>query len=120
MEQLHNTKRTYNPEKEQAWRQVITEWSQSGQSQVAFCRERQISRYRFVYWKQRLELGGNSVGKVAFVHVGDISGRKIRAGIMKRTSEPMFLTVNGRYRIEVVEGFSGEALKRLLDVLEGR
>ena len=120
MEQLQNTKRTYNPEKEQAWRQIIEEWSRSEQSQVAFCRDRQISRDRFVYWKRRLESGGISVGKVSLVHVADVSGRRIRAGEMRGTSEPMFVTVNGRYRIEVGEGFGGEALRRLLDVLEGR
>jgi hypothetical protein len=32
----------------------------------------------------------------------------------------MFVTVNGKYRIEVGEGFGGETLRRLLDVLEGR
>ncbi len=120
MEHLNNTERTYNPDKEQAWRQVIAEWSRSGQSQVGFCRDRQISRDGFVYWKRRLESNALSVGKVALVHVGDITGRKIRAGIMGRTSEPMFVTVNGKYRIEVGEGFGGETLKRLLDVLEER
>jgi transposase len=119
-EQTRNTARTYNPEKEQAWRQKIAEWSRSGQSQVAFCRERQISRYRFVYWKRRLESNDISGGKVSLVHVADISGRKVRAEVMRRTSEGMFFTVNGKYRIEVGEGFGGETLKRLLDVLEGR
>jgi len=53
-EQLQNTARTYNPKKEQAWRQTIAKWRWSGQSQVAFCRERQISRDRFVYWKWKV------------------------------------------------------------------
>ncbi|MEO0250039.1 MAG: hypothetical protein ABIN58_11040 [candidate division WOR-3 bacterium] len=120
MEQPQKLERSHNPEKEQAWRQVITEWSQSGQSQVAFCRERQISRYGFVYWKRKLESGGVLGGELALVHVADVSGRRIRAGVMRGTSEPMFLTVNGRYRIEVGDGFGEGALKRLLDVLEGR
>ena len=121
MEHLNDTERTYNPEKEQAWRQVIAEWSRSGQSQVGFCRDRQISRARFVYWKRRLESEDISGGKVTLMHVGNISGRTVRAGMtLTGTSEPMFVTVNGKYRIEVGEGFGGDALKRLLDVLEGR
>jgi transposase len=120
MKQLKNVEKTYNPEKEQAWRQVIAEWRRSGQSQVAFCRDRQISRYRFVYWKRRLESNGISMEKVSLVQVADISGREVQAGMMRRTPETMFFTVNGKYRIEVGEGFGGETLKRLLDVLEGR
>jgi hypothetical protein len=120
MEQPRSPERPYNPEKEQTWRQIVAEWNRSGQSQVAFCRYRQISRARFVYWKRRLESEDISGGKVTLMHVGDLSDSTVRTGMTPRgMSEPMVLTVNGKYRIEVGERFDGVTLKRLLDVLEG-
>lgn len=56
-EQLQNMARICYLEKEQARRQTIAEWKESGQNRVTFYRERQISIDRFVYWKRKAESG---------------------------------------------------------------
>ena len=50
------------------------------------------------------------MGNVFLVHAADISGRKVRAGMTRRKPEAVFVTVNGRYRVEVGEGFEGGTL----------
>ena len=37
----------------QFWREQITEWEQSGQSQKSFCEEHDLSYHRFGYWRRK-------------------------------------------------------------------
>jgi hypothetical protein len=39
---------------ESHWRQLIEEWSRSGQTQPAFCRQRDVSLWSFRSWRGRL------------------------------------------------------------------
>jgi hypothetical protein len=40
----------------QKWRQHIEEWRNSGLSQQAFCRDRNLSYHQFHYWRKKLAL----------------------------------------------------------------
>jgi hypothetical protein len=38
----------------QQWRQHIEDWRNSGLSQHAFCRDRELSYHKFHYWRKKL------------------------------------------------------------------
>src|SRR5712671_2705597 len=46
--------RTRDPNKEQYWRQIVAEWSGSGDSVRSFCRARRLSEASFYAWRRML------------------------------------------------------------------
>jgi hypothetical protein len=49
MEQVSNP-----PSRRAYWRAHLERWRQSGQSQKAYCREQDLSYFRFQYWRRKL------------------------------------------------------------------
>jgi hypothetical protein len=47
--------------KQSHWEGIIESWKQSGQSQISFCKGKEISYGRFCYWKKRFELGRSNL-----------------------------------------------------------
>ena len=41
-------------EREQFWRQRITDWQASGLSGMAYCKQQSLTYCRFVYWRKKL------------------------------------------------------------------
>jgi hypothetical protein len=67
-----------NQRREQAWakwRDLVSEQEQSGQSVAAFCRDRELARSQFIYWKRRLR----EAGRASFVEV-----KLARSGVESR------------------------------------
>jgi transposase-like protein len=69
-----------DPDREERWRAVVSEWEQSGQSARAFCRERQVNEHTFYGWRRELRRrdgqsknSGGSGCRQRFVQV-DIAG----------------------------------------------
>jgi hypothetical protein len=48
------TRRERSRKARQQWRKLISEQARSGQSVAAFCRERELGRSHFWWWKKRL------------------------------------------------------------------
>ena len=46
-----------NPEREQRWHSVLTQWHQSEQTISAFCQQRHLSKPVFCYWQRKLGFG---------------------------------------------------------------
>ena len=95
------------------WREQVAAWKNSGVSQSRFCKQRGLSRFVFGRWKIQVE-GRSPRGGARLV--------RLRAGKLPISlgGGGIQLWIQGRYRVEVAEGFEAQTLSRLLQVLEGR
>ena len=125
--------------REAHWRQVLADWSGSGLSKVAFCRERGLSPSAFHWWKGELVRrdaarrscsSGPSRPKAeeakttpAFVAVRVAEGGSGGSAVREREDGGLAGAVevvlgNGR-RVRVSSGFDAEVLARVVGALEG-
>jgi hypothetical protein len=127
-------------EREAYWRQAVGDWSRSGLSKVAFCRERDLSPSGFHWWKgelarrdaARLRSRSTSSSSAkdrapkampAFVAVRLAEGSVAGAAVPPRVEGGDGVAVevvlgNGR-RVRVGSGFDAGLLARVVSVLEG-
>ena len=98
--------------KRHSWEGHIREWKLSGLSQSEYCREHRISIKCFGYWKRKFTQSEPSISLI------EVTGFKA-SRIFSRPN-PLFLTVGGRYRVEIECGFDSETLDQLLRFLENR
>jgi ATP-dependent helicase YprA (DUF1998 family) len=107
-----------NQRREQAWakwRDLVSEQEQSGQSVAAFCRDRELARSQFIYWKRRLR----EAGRAPFVEVRLAPpgvGPREQARALGSTSIEVRLR-NGR-SVMVAANFDARHLRALLAVVE--
>jgi hypothetical protein len=96
------------------WRELNRGWQSSGQTIVAYCRERQVNPGTFAWWRRELaRRDGLRVGsrlKPSFVEV--------KVGSDRRGCGYELALANGR-RIVVPVDFEAGVLRRLLSVAEG-
>ena len=97
-------------EKEETWTSHVEALKLSGLSQIDYCREHNLSRHRFTYWKCKLY---RKTSPVKFI---PISGGTVRSRIGYNNSTPIKLNI-GSYQIEVGDGFSPETLTNLISTL---
>ena len=92
------------------WRLHIQAWQDSGLSQRAYCKKKNLSEYRFSKWKSRLAKNDNVASR--FVRVPLTTGLPvpIKAGVLHVHCP------NG-FRVDINEEFDSELLKKLLTVL---
>ncbi|MHC4481041.1 MAG: IS66 family insertion sequence element accessory protein TnpA [Planctomycetota bacterium] len=124
-------------EREQRWREVVAEWSRSGLTQTAFCRERGLSLASFHWWKRELvrrdggrspkqqAQGGKSsrTGTRGFLPVRVVGAHECEAaGAQERPRDGQtgleVVLGNGR-RVRVGCEVDGELLAKVVTVLEG-
>ena len=88
------------------WQRHIEKWSQSGLSQVAYCRECNLKIKSFTYFKSRLKKNL----PVQFVQVP-----------VEPVRVPSFVKLNigSSFQIEIPDGFSQNTLTQVLQVLGG-
>jgi len=98
--------------KHNSWQGHIRGWKLSGLSQAEYCREHRLSIKCFGYWKRKVS---KSELRASLVEVTELKASQIFSPPI-----PLFLTIGGRYRIEIEHGFDSETLVRLLRVLENR
>ena len=106
------TRKEKNREKQEYWRSHIKAWEESGLSQVDYCRENNLSRHRFTYWKCK---GDKKTVSMTFVPV--LSKPSNQHSIMHNTA-PLKVLIGDRYRVEVGDGFSPDTLSRLMEALK--
>jgi hypothetical protein len=116
------------------WREILAEWSGSGLSQAAFCRQRGFSSITFSGWKRHFRVAaaaptwprGLAVGGVTAPQVPRPTGpmrprpRFIELAAEPRPSEPAVYEVrlaNGRV-VRVGPEFDPATLRRLLATVE--
>ena len=88
------------------WQTHIEQWSHSGLSQVAYCRQNNLKIKSFVYFKAKIKRRNLPV---AFVQIPD-----------EPLNTPSFLKLNigSGFQIEIPDGFSGVTLERVLMTLK--
>ena len=99
--------------REKYWQEQMTAWKASGLKQMQYCREHQISKNAFVYWK--LKLLGKDASPATLVPVSAHQLRHMRHG---DGWAPIRLAVGERYHIEIRPGFNAQTLQEILGVLE--
>jgi len=99
--------------REQYWQEQMTAWKASGQKQMQYCREHQLSKHAFVYWK--LKLLGKDPVPAALV---PISAHQLRHLRRQDGSAQIRLVVGERYEVDLQPGFDAQTLQEILGVLE--
>jgi len=96
-----------NKELHELWKHHLTIWSASGLSQTEYCRQNDLSRDRFNYWKRKLK------------------PKNLPVEFVQITSESMSIHLNGLklnigpgLQIEIPDGFSQATLKQVLATLK--
>lgn len=99
-------------DKQKQGRAKVAAWKSSGLSQREYCERSGVSRSTLAYWSSRVNAEKISSG---FVEIEDPS-----ASTGGGDAVPIEVLVGDRYRVRLAGGFSAEALKRVLQVLESR
>jgi len=84
------------------WTEKLADWSGSGLSIAAWCRQNDVNYHRFLYWRKRLETPPEGAGRFVQLSVG---------------KSPLHLECNG-IMIHVGHGFDRVLLKDLLTLLK--
>lgn len=92
------------------WNDHIKRWKGSGLSQIDYCRENNLLKHRFTYWKCKNNKKANPVKFIPVIS-------KPATSPLPNSIEPLRVHVGDKYCIEVGEGFSGETLIRLINTL---
>lgn len=99
-------------EKERIGREHVAAWRASGLTQRRYCEEHEYSRSSLGYWSWKIN---NEKRTDGFVEV-PIAGNSTA----ESATTVVELCVGERYRLRIAEGFSAQALRRVLDVIEPR
>jgi transposase len=99
--------------REQFWQEQMAGWKASGLKQMQYCREHQLSKHAFVYWK--LKLLGKDPVTATLVPVRSQQLRQMRH---EEGSAQIRLVVGERYHVEIQPGFNAQTLQEILGVLE--
>ena len=100
-----------NRKKQEFWSSHIESWKGSGLKQIDYCRENNLSRHRFTYWKCKLN---KKIEPLTFI---PIPGNTIRSQIDLNNQATLKLNIGGSYQIEIGDGFSSETLSSLIRTL---
>jgi len=98
-------------EREESWLRHIKDWEESGLTQVEYCRQNNLSRHRFTYWRCKRKRKEEPIKFVPLY-------RKQIIGNPSLNNSGIRLIIGDRYRVEVGEGFSEDVLYRLVAALE--
>ena len=109
-----HSRKERNEEKQRNWASHIEGWKSSGLSQVEFCRQNDLSRVQFTYWKRKLLKKSDSV--TFFQVLGKSLGSE---GLLVNHQAPLKLIIDSRYKIEIGDGFSPATLSVLIRTLGG-
>ena len=96
-----------NEARREYWQSHIDQWSESGMSQLEYCRHNDLIPHRFTYWKTKF-IKQNL--PVEFV--------QIKPGNMPIDLSNLKLNLGQGVQIDIPDGFSQTTLERLLMTLK--
>jgi hypothetical protein len=105
------TREDQNREKKRVWTSRINAWKSSGLTQVEYCRQKELSKCQFTYWKCKLD---KKEVPVKFV---SIPGESVQSQVLRDNQAPIKLIIDSRYQIEIGDGFSPGTLSALICTL---
>jgi hypothetical protein len=106
------TREEKNRKKAEYWRSHIEVWRKSGLSQIDYCRNNNLSRCRFTYWKCKDDKQSKPMTFIPVLHKPSKIPRTVK------NTAPLKVLMGDRYRIEIGDGFTPETLSRLMYTLE--
>lgn len=99
------------------WQQRIQEWEASELTQVAFCKEQNLSFENFKKWRQRLSARTTSSKRLRLVPIAAAVDQK---AVNASVEQPKALTVHvGALRLDVPRDFDSDHLTMLVRTLQG-
>ena len=98
-------------EKRIYWEEMVSRWETSGLSQIEFCRQNDLNRHRFNYWKRRIKKCTMSIPLVQLGGLSSLSEKYFSE------AAKLGLSINGRFRIEICDGFNPVTLEQLIRTL---
>jgi len=95
--------------KREQWRVHSAAWQESGQTQGEYCKRHGLNLKTFAYWRRRFKAESSTVRLV-----------KLPTETLQQSQESTLrVLIDGRYTIEVADGFNPATLGRVLEVLRG-
>ena len=95
--------------KREHWQAHMEAWHQSGQTRAAYCEQHGLKLTTFTYWRHRLKTDSTSVRLI-----------QLPTGALRQPEgTTLRVVVDGRFTIEVTDGFNPATLARILEVLQG-
>jgi hypothetical protein len=92
------------------WRCHLEQWQHSGLTQIEYCRQQDVSRDRFSYWKKRL-LPAQAPGPTPLAGPGFLRVQVASGGAR------VAVVLDGRLRVEVQPGFDPATLRAVVQAL---
>lgn len=103
--------RKKNQKLTQFWEYHIKQWSESGVSQNAYCRQNDLRPNQFTYWKIKFK-------KQALVpEFVQVPSTQITQVLNFSEQKGLTLNTDNGFQIEIPDGFSQTTLTRVLQVL---
>ena len=102
-----------NIKKQEYWTTQIEAWKKTELSQVEYCRQNNLTKGRFTYWKCKLERKSK---KVTFMPV--FNGPISQLQKPSNNFAPLKLILEEKYQIEIGDGFSTTTLQKLIQSVE--
>jgi len=91
-----------NEELRRYWKSHVDQWSESGLSQLEYCRKNDLIPHRFTYWKRKFK---KLHFPVAFVQIPEP---------VPINMEGLKLNIGRGLQLEIPDGFSQATLERVL------
>jgi hypothetical protein len=105
------TREGINGDREESWTRHIKLWGESGLTQIEYCRQNNLSKHRFTYWKCKRQRKDEPVKFVPLYPRHATRNQSLKDSGLR-------LIIGERYRIEIGEVFSEDVLYRLMAALE--
>ena len=96
------------------WSQHIENWSNSDLTQVEYCRQNELNRHTFNYWKSKLNR------KETFRPFLPVSIQPESTSDKQSFPSGISLSFDKRFDVRLEIGFNCDTLSRLIDILETR
>lgn len=103
---MEKTRREKSQALTKYWQHHINQWSESGLTQTGYCRQNNLSRDRFTYWKIKFNKKNLPVEFV-----------QINAQPMSIGQRGLKLNISPALQIEIPDGFSRVTLEQVLMTL---
>lgn len=95
----------------QFWKHHIKQWSESGMSQNAYCRQNDLRPNQFTYWKSKFK------NQTLFPEFVQLSSTQSTQVLNLSEQKELRLNIDNRFQIEIPDGFSQTTLAEVLQVL---
>ena len=100
-----------NKKRFQFWESHLKEWSQTGLTQNAYCRNNNLRPNQFTYWKNKFKKQNLPV---EFVQV---TSHQFEKAISCHSQNTLRLNIKSGFQVEIPDGFSQATLEQVLQVV---